>query len=254
MRERSFPSSLIFFIRFGLFELVFLTPLVFYGWATTFSSVKQTFAQVGCLVLLCGLSFELPHRKPGLSFPDITTFFIIFFGIFLVVSSLWSASFYASFLGLGIWGTFFAVYFLTAAIVEDEKWMRLLLIAAVASGALAALYSIFQFYEVELPIWRKVTGRMRLFSTFGNPNYLAFLFYPEKMEIPLAGSGWYTLHLSSYNLYQGSLDCPFFLQHLCSGFALFLQEGIFQGKQVLNGSSFAGNFNNYPCFLNAKPS
>ena len=173
MRERRFPSSLIFFIRFGLFELVFLTPLVFYGWATTFSSVKQTFAQVGCLVLLCGLSFELPYRKPGLSFPDITTFFIIFFGIFLMVSSLWSASFYASFLGLGIWGTFFAVYFLTAAIVEDEKWMRLLLIAAVASGALAALYSIFQFYEVELPIWRKVTGRMRLFSTFGNPNYLA---------------------------------------------------------------------------------
>ena len=97
--SKSFPS-LIFFIRLGLFELIFLTPLLFYGWATTFSSVKQTFAQIGCLALLSGLSFELFFNKSTFSSPPFLTLFIIFFSAFSVISSIWSASLYASFLGL----------------------------------------------------------------------------------------------------------------------------------------------------------
>ncbi len=170
--SKSFPS-LIFFIRLGLFELIFLTPLLFYGWATTFSSVKQTFAQIGCLALLSGLSFELFFNKSTFSSPPFLTLFIIFFSAFSVISSIWSASLYASFLGLGVWGVFFTVYFLTFKAIENERWVKILLIGVVSAGFLAAAYSFFQFYGAELPIWKQLTSRLRLFSTFGNPNYLA---------------------------------------------------------------------------------
>ncbi|MBE0478937.1 O-antigen ligase family protein, partial [Candidatus Aerophobetes bacterium] len=170
-RDSSFAPA--FFLRLGLFELLFLTPLIFYGWATTFSSVKQTFAQIVCLVLVCVFFFAALHKK--VIFPPLSSvsLFIIFFALFSLLSSLWSASFYASFLGLGVWGVFFFVYFLTSSIVENERWMVILLIATISSGFFAACYGFLQFYGIELPIWREVAGRMRLFSTFGNPNYLA---------------------------------------------------------------------------------
>jgi len=173
MEERKFSPSVTFFIRLGLFELFFLTPLIFYGWATTFSMVKQTFAQLGCLCLILLLTFDLFRKKIILSLPSSTGIFILLFTIFMVLSFAWTGSFYASYLSMGIWGTYLCVYFITIATIKDKTWTKLLLIAVIGSGVIAALYSFFQFYGIELPIWKRLTGRMRLFSTFGNPNYLA---------------------------------------------------------------------------------
>lgn len=169
----SSSSRSSFLLRLGLFELLFLTPLIFYGWATTFSSVKQTFAQLVCLVLACYFFIAISHKKLILSPPSFFSLLVIFFAFFSLISVLWSVSFYASLLGLGIWGVFFFIYFLTSVVVENEKWMVILLVATVTSGFIAAAYGLLQFYGFELPIWREVPGRMRLFSTFGNPNYLA---------------------------------------------------------------------------------
>jgi len=173
MNQGSRSSLFIFILRLGLFELLFLTPLIFYGWATTFSSVKETFAQIISLFLLCGLCFEVLRRRLTVVNLSSISLFIIFFGLFSLASFTWSVSFYASSLSLGVWGTFFTVYFLTLALVRSQGWMKILVIGVVSSGFLAALYSVLQFYGVELPIWRQIQGRMRIFSTFGNPNYLA---------------------------------------------------------------------------------
>lgn len=171
------PSPLSLVICFGLFELLFLTPLVFYGWATTFSVTKESFAQIGFLVLILiwvvGLSRDLSEKRESFLLTPPFSIPIIIFGLILIFSLIWSSSLYPSFLSLGVWGVFFSVYFLTLWAVRDKKWVELLLIAVVGAGFIAAGYSILQFYGVELPIWRKVMGRMRLFSTFGNPNYLA---------------------------------------------------------------------------------
>lgn len=167
------PSLSAFILRLGLFELLFLTPLIFYGWATTFSVVKESFAQMGCLLLWCGFCFHLSRHKLTTSTFSPVTFFIILFALLSLISFAWSASFYASCLGLGVWGTFFVVYFLTLELVKSERWMRILTVTVISSGFLAAGYSFFQFYGIELPIWREIQGRMRIFSTFGNPNYLA---------------------------------------------------------------------------------
>lgn len=170
--HRRASSCLPFILRLGLFELLFLTPLVFYGWATTFSMTKETFAQLGCLIILCGWTVELVREKSKFLFSAFTLPAVLF-GLVLLSSLLWTESTYLSFLGLGVWGCFFLVYFFSQWVMEDEGWMRLLLIAVLLSGFLAAGYSILQFYGIELPIWRRISGRMRLFSTFGNPNYLA---------------------------------------------------------------------------------
>ena len=178
MKEKKDPfPSLSSFICFGLFELFFLTPLIFYGWATTFSVTKETFAQIGFLVLtfiwVIDLFTNSSREKIKWILTSTFSLPVIIFGLILLVSLIWSKSLYASFISLGVWGCFFSVYFLTLWSVRDKKWVELLLIAVVGAGFIAAGYSILQFYGIELPIWRKVMGRMRLFSTFGNPNYLA---------------------------------------------------------------------------------
>ena len=164
--------SLSLLICLFLFELFFLTPLVFYGWATTFSMVKQTFAELGIILILFLFLFNVKDRIK-FSLPSVTDIFIIIFASFLVLSLAWTSSLYASFTSLGVWASYFCIYFIARNIIKEEKWIRFLVIAVLFSGALSALYSIFQFYGIELPIWRRLTGRMRLFSTFGNPNYLA---------------------------------------------------------------------------------
>ena len=173
MHQRFVPS-LPFFLRVGLFELLFLTPLIFYGWATTFSMTKETFAEITSIGLFLFWIFILNKEK---SYPFLKSSFflipIILFAFVLLLSTIWSNSLYASFLRLGVWGCFLLAYFLSLWVTEEEKWLSLLPMALLISGFLAAGYGILQFYEIELPIWKKVAGRMRLFSTFGNPNYLA---------------------------------------------------------------------------------
>ena len=170
--ESGYSPVLSFILRFGLFELLFLTPLIFYGWATTFSMTKETFAEISCLVLFCGIMIKITKREIDLSL-GLFSLPVAIFGLWLLASVNWSQSLYLSLQRLGVWGSFFLVYFLSRWVADDEKWVFLLLTGALLSGFLAAAYSICQFYGVELPIWRQITGRMRIFSTFGNPNYLA---------------------------------------------------------------------------------
>lgn len=173
MRQGILPP-LPLLLRLALFELFFLTPLVFYGWATTFSMTKETFAEISCLILLCCWVWVLLNREKRISFLRTPlTLPILLFLFSLLFSLMRSGSLYISFLQLGVWGCFVFVYFLTLWATEEPKWICLFMIASVMAGFLAGGYSILQFYGIELPIWREISGRMRLFSTFGNPNYLA---------------------------------------------------------------------------------
>ncbi|MBC7190455.1 O-antigen ligase family protein, partial [Candidatus Aerophobetes bacterium] len=165
--------------------------------------------QITCLFLLCGFSFAVLSCKLKPPPFSRTSFFVALFGIYLLLSVLWSRSFYASFLNLGVWGSYIAIYFMGLSLITSRKWENIMVMAVVLSGAIAALYSIFQFYGLDLPIWRKVPGRMRLFSTFGNPNYLAGY---------LAAS----LHLGFFLLFREKKRKGIFLFTICILYAALL--------------------------------
>jgi len=142
--------SLSLLICLFLFELFFLTPLVFYGWATTFSMVKQTFAELGIILILFLFLFNVKDRIK-FSLPSVTDIFIIIFASFLVLSLAWTSSLYASFTSLGVWASYFCIYFIARNIIKEEKWIRFLVIAVLFSGA--HMEKAYRKNETFLNLW-----------------------------------------------------------------------------------------------------
>ena len=160
-------------IRVGLAELFFLVPLLFYAWATTFAITKDTAAEL--IILVLGIIWALVIiEKPTLSsFRYPLALPILAFMAALLISLFQTNNYYTALVDLGRWGSYFLVYFLILWSIQEKKWIRIILWTTLFAGALAALYSLMQFYGLDLPFWMRLRGRGRLFSTFGNPNYLA---------------------------------------------------------------------------------
>jgi len=160
-------------IRTGIIILFFLTPLTFYAWATTFTITKETIAQlillfVGSLWLIKLLEWGDYHSlKSSLNLPIIVFLFI------LLISLFQTHTYYTSLVDISHWISFILIYFILISSFKEREWRKGLIIIILSSALISATYAIFQFYGLELPIWRKLGGRIRLFSTFGNPNYLS---------------------------------------------------------------------------------
>lgn len=160
-------------IKAGLVVLLFLVPLAFYPWATTFTITKNTTAQI-VLFLIGGvwLIKQLEQKestllKSPLNLPILIFSFTIFISLFQ------TNSLYDSFNELALWGSYLLVYFIVISLIKDKKWIFIILTTIFLAASIAAIYCIFQFYGLDFSFWRKIGGRGSLFSTFGNPNYLA---------------------------------------------------------------------------------
>jgi len=166
-------SYLKLLICLSLAELFFITPLVFSPWATTFTVTKNTAAQLIVLIIFpLWIIYLLESRdyhflKSSLTLPILAFFLII------LISLSRSSSLYDSFKDLARWTTYIVTYFIIISIIREKKWLYLILGAALFAGFLAAAYCIFQFYGIDFPFWQKLSGRSRLFSTFGWTTYLA---------------------------------------------------------------------------------
>ena len=161
------------FIRAGLLVLLFLAPLVFYPWATTFSITKNTVIEI-IMSLIAGFWLvkqvedkESTLLKSPLNLP------ILIFIVTILISLFRTNSLYDSFNELALWGSYFLLYFIVISSIKDKRWIYILLKIVILSASIAAIYCIFQFYGLDFSFWRKIGGRGSLFSTFGNPNYLA---------------------------------------------------------------------------------
>ncbi len=160
-------------ILVGLVVLLFVTPLVFYPWVTTFTMTKETAAELLLLVIAALWVIWLASGKRRLSLRTPLTVPIIALAGAILLSLINTKSFFDSAQGLALWGSYILAYFIVISVVESSRWIKILLGAALLAGFVAATYCIFQFYGVDFPFWIKLGGRGRLFSTFGNPNYLA---------------------------------------------------------------------------------
>ena len=197
--KTSFDGSLL--IKLLLWLLFFLTPLIFYAWATTFNITKETFAELIILVIFTLWFFRLTELGNYHLLKSRLTFPILVFLIILTFSLFQTTDYYTSILDLARWLVYILTYFIIISSIEEEKWVLAMLFASLFAAFLAASYSILQFYGIELPFWRKIGGRMRLFSTFGNPNYLAGYL---SACLPLS----FMLYLSSEDKLQRSILFP----------------------------------------------
>ena len=156
-----------------LVVLFFAVPLAFYRWVTTFAMTKETLAQLLLLAIAPLWALLLLKSRNRYSLKSPLTIPIIVLAGIIALSLINTEDFFSSILGLALWGSYFLVYYVVISVARDLRWAKILLGAALSAGFLAATYCIFQFYGVDFSFWVRLGGRGRLFSTFGNPNYLA---------------------------------------------------------------------------------
>jgi len=171
--ETKRASYLRLIICLGLAELFFITPLVFAPWATTFTITKNTAAELIVLIIFPLWIIHLLESRDYHSLKSSLTLPILVFFLIILISLSQSSSLYDSFKDLALWTTYIAVYFIIISMIREKKWIHLILGVVLLASFLAAVYCIVQFYGIDFPFWQKVGGRSRLFSTFGNPNYLS---------------------------------------------------------------------------------
>ncbi len=157
----------------GLVLLFFIAPLVFYPWVTTFTMIKETTAELLLLGIAALWVIWMTSGKRRPSLKTSLTIPIIALAVAILLSLVNTESFCDSAQGLALWGSYIVAYFIVISVVESSRWIKILLGAALSAGFVAATYCILQFYGVDFRFWLELSGRGRLFSTFGNPNYLA---------------------------------------------------------------------------------
>ncbi len=160
-------------ILIGLVFLFFSVPLVFYPWVTTFVMAKETVAQLLLLVIAALWAIWVAGKGGRFSLKTPLTIPIIVLAGTILLSLINTEDFFASSLGLALWGSYILVFFIAISTVDSSRWTKILLGAALSAGLLAAVYLIFQFYGIDFPFWMKLSGRSRLFSTFGWTTYVA---------------------------------------------------------------------------------
>ena len=161
------------FIKAGLLVLLFLAPLVFYPWATTFTITKNTVVEIIVFLFAGILLIKQLEQKENTLLKSPLNLPILIFSLTILISLFQTNSLYDSFNELALWGSYFLVYFIVVSSINNKKWIYILLKIVILSASIAAIYCIFQFYGLDFTFWRKIGGRGSLFSTFGNPNYLA---------------------------------------------------------------------------------
>ena len=160
-------------IKAGLIALLFLAPLVFYPWGTTFHFTKNTVVEI--IISLVGGIWLIKqlNRKEETLLKSPLNLPILIFLLIILISLFQTNSLYDSFNELALWGSYLLLYFIIISSIKDKRWIYIFLKIVILSASIAAIYCIFQFYGLDFTFWRKIGGRGSLFSTFGNPNYLA---------------------------------------------------------------------------------
>lgn len=156
----------------GLILLFFITPLAFCPWVTTFTMTKETVAELILLAIVIPWAIWILSTNQGRSLRSPLTIPISIFFTTILISIVNTESFYDSTLGLALFGSYGLTYFIAISVVK-RKWIKPLLGVVLLASFLAGVYLILQFYQVDFPFWATMGFRRRLFSTFGNPNYVA---------------------------------------------------------------------------------
>lgn len=155
---------------------IFLTPLVILPLTIDYyHPPKELFSQL--FILLCLVLWLIKGIRQE-KFEIVQTKFYLLLLLYAAVTGLsliWAKSGY---LGLRDYSqilTYITAFFICVNTVGQKEAKRVALFAFIA-GFISALYAVFQYYGLEFIKYPTVTfpdWRFRLYSTFGNPDFLA---------------------------------------------------------------------------------
>jgi len=165
-------------IEYGIYLVAFFTPLIFLkNTKVNFLLPKESFLTMMIpLLLWLWLSKEIviKHKKWRFS-PIIIPILIYTLSIFLswINSTNLSYSISASTIMLNYITMFFIIFYN----VRKERIINNTVFLLILAGGLVALYGILQYFRID-PFFGKGevqgnVGKMEVFSTFGNPNFLS---------------------------------------------------------------------------------
>ncbi len=170
-------NSIINFLIIGLF---FFTPLLFsFKNSELFEIPKMFFTYfIACITLILHLINVSQHQKPILAKHPLNPFLLIFI-ISQIIATFNSVDPHTSLFGYysrlngGLFSlvTYFVIFQLIL-IYFDEKHKKYLIQGLIFSGLLVSIYGILQHFGIDKHIWVQQVHE-RVFSTFGQPNWLA---------------------------------------------------------------------------------
>ena len=172
---------------------VFTLPLLMWPGLTDYNYTKSiaSLILISVLLILWGLTAwrrsSWTIRVPWLLFP------LIGFVMAGFLSLIYATNGRVTVQSLILLIYFVLLLWLIANIVRDQRDVRWLLTALLASGSLAALYSILQYFGV-VPGVHGATGVNAIISSMGNRNHLGgfllYLFYPAVVLLLRARALW----------------------------------------------------------------
>gem|GEM_PF-5796282 len=163
-------------ILFGLYVLLFIVPLIYISELRGIRELKNIIGQV--LVFILFIIWLLKSDEHTLRIDNLNKL-VFLFGTLIFISFLFSQNYYFSFLGLNKWLSYLLVYIITISALKNIKDIKKVFYLLMIVGSIAGLYGIANFYGFYPdPIVGKLTGRGKVVSTFGNPNYLSSFLGP----------------------------------------------------------------------------
>lgn len=160
-------------VKIGLVFLFFTLPLIFYTGNTTFTMTKDCYGELILLFIIATWLIKLLESPNYYSLKSPLNLPIIAFLFVLLISLFQTNNYYTSLVDIARWVSFILAYFILISFFKERKWINALIIVVLFSALISATYAIFQFYGIDFSFWAERQGRIRLFSTFGNPNYLS---------------------------------------------------------------------------------
>lgn len=165
-------------LELALLTLIIVTPLLFSKETeSTFLITKETFSKSAILfmtmvwLIKISSSNEVKICKSPMNMPILFLILVAFISLLKIVHS---TAIHLSLWDLSNLLCFIILYFIICETIRTGKQIERILVIFVLIGGWTALYGILQYYGIDyFHYWVGNTGRKSMFSTFGNPNFVA---------------------------------------------------------------------------------
>ncbi len=200
-------------IELALLTLIIVTPLLFSKETeSTFLITKEAFSKSVILfmtmvwLIKLSSSNEVKICKSPMNLPILFLILAAFISLFKLINS---TAIYLSLWDLSNLLCFIILYFIISDVIKTRGQIERILVIFVLIGGWTALYGILQYYGIDyFHYWVGNTGRKSMFSTFGNPNFVAeyhIAILPISLIFFLFGSSLWKKVLGGFGFVAASL-------------------------------------------------
>lgn len=170
------------FIEYGILAIIFFVPIIFDFTASSYNLIdlyKAVFFRVILIFMLLAFTAKI---FVGNKF-SFRGRYVIFWLVALLLASFFISSLVSLNSGQSFWGSFlrqqgfynyfnYLLFFVLLILnLKDFKQIKRIIIAVIFSAALASVYGLVQYFNLDPISWVDSAAGGRIFSTLGQPNF-----------------------------------------------------------------------------------